>query len=200
MGNDVLIILCVLCWWSILAVGVKYFRSRLLTICSIILGGAAGLFLVSFLAGLIGMLIAAALINQMVQSFNRLTTINEQAEAAFNDLEVSRARRQNIVANLVRYTALYSSHEFQTLKTVMNALGTVSGAKVLGLAQRFPKLRANTSYLQLGHELVATEHQISLAANRYNEFVKIYNAQMKRLPDLVFADPLGFHPKKYVTA
>ena len=75
------------------------------------------------------------------------------------------------------------------------ALGTL-----FALAEAYPDLKANQSYLQLQHDLRDTENQIAFARNYYNGAVEDYNTKVQSVPGVFVAGPFGFGAAEFFTA
>ena len=65
------------------------------------------------------------------------------------------------------------------------------------LANRFPDLKANTTYQQLMIQLEEIENSILKRREDYNQAVQIYNSTRGSIPHLFYASALGFIEASY---
>ncbi|MDR2212228.1 MAG: LemA family protein, partial [Pseudomonadales bacterium] len=71
-------------------------------------------------------------------------------------------------------------------------------ATVNGLAQRFPDLKANDQYQRLIDSIQRCEHELENVRRKYNTAVRNYNTRRSRLPEVLFANSLGFKAAPYL--
>ena len=64
------------------------------------------------------------------------------------------------------------------------------------VAENYPKLQANQSYLDLQKELATTENQIAAARRIYNENVTLYNTAVQVFPKNILAKIVKLSPKE----
>ena len=69
--------------------------------------------------------------------------------------------------------------------------------RLLAIAEAYPELKADRSFLALQDELAGTENRLSVARLRYNEAVKTYNTRIRRLPARIVAGMMGLEAKEY---
>ncbi len=151
-----------------------------------------------------------------VLSYNRLVSLREQVRAAWAQIDVSLKRRYDLIPNLVETVKGYAKHEQGTLTAVIaarNQAVSVAGnpaqlsaaetqltgamRQMFALAESYPDLKANTSFLQLQGELSNTENQISQQRSQYNGLVASYNASQLSFPTNLIAGPFGFTPQAF---
>ena len=79
---------------------------------------------------------------------------------------------------------------------VEQALG--SGVRrLLALAEQYPELKADRSFLDLQRQLSAVEDQIQYARRFYNGAVRLFNTRLDTFPDLLVARLRGYRPADY---
>jgi LemA protein len=81
------------------------------------------------------------------------------------------------------------------------ALGRAEGllraglGRIFAVAEAYPELKANESYMQLQQRITALENAIADRRELYNESVNINNVRIEQFPDSVIAGLFGFAPK-----
>src|SRR5689334_14656828 len=77
-------------------------------------------------------------------------------------------------------------------------LGT--GARFLSIAENYPQLQSNQSFLKLQDELAGTENRLATARNDYNLAAQDYNTTRNRFPTVLIAGLMGFKEQAYFKA
>jgi len=77
-------------------------------------------------------------------------------------------------------------------------LGT--GGRFLSIAENYPQLKSNESFLKLQDELSGTENRLAVARRDYNQSAQDYNTTRSRFPMVLFANLSGFRPQPYFQA
>lgn len=162
----------------------------------------------------------AALLPMLVVGcgYNTIQTLDEQASAAKQSIEVQLQRRADLVPNLVATVKGYAAHEEKVFTDVANARAGLAGAiksgdaeqmananatlssglgRLLAIAEAYPQLKADQGFLRLQDELTGTENRISTSRNDYNEAVKQYNAYIRQFPTVITAKVTGAKPRTY---
>jgi LemA protein len=146
-----------------------------------------------------------------VASFNRLVSLRYRVRDAWAQIDVQLKRRHDLIPNLVSAVNGYMDHERGVLASVtrareqaiaagssVNARATaesalsVATARLLGLVEAYPALRASENMLALQEELASTENRIAFARQFYNDSVMEYNTARSTFPRNLLAAPLGF--------
>ena len=162
-----------------------------------------------------------------VKSYNGLVTSSQGVEAAWSNVETQYQRRADLIPNLVSTVKGYAAHEAQTLEDVVaaraaatsitldggsmtpvefekyvDAQSKVSSAlgRLIAVAESYPDLKANTSFLELQSQLEGTENRITVARKEYNAVVKQYNTAIAVFPRNIIASMFGFGKKEYFAA
>jgi LemA protein len=136
---------------------------------------------------------------------NKLVTLDEGVKSAWSQVENQLQRRYDLIPNLVETVKGYAKHEEQVLTEVTNARSRVGGAqtpsdkmeannqltsalsRLLVVVERYPDLKANQNFLALQDELAGTENRISVERKRYNEAAQVFNAAIRKIPNVWFA-------------
>jgi LemA protein len=149
--------------------------------------------------------IVVLLIIYVIATYNGLIKLRNRTEEAFSDIETQLKRRHDLIPNLVETVKGYAAHERQTFDSVtqartnaVNASGPQASAQAEGalgqalgrlfaVAEAYPDLKANTSFLQLQNELTDTEDKIQASRRFYNMNVRDLNIKIQQFPSSIIA-------------
>jgi len=129
--------------------------------------------------------------------FNSLVDLRQRTRAAWALIDIQLKCRCDLIPNLVNCVKGYRDHEAQlqtelaALRKQLNATppgvaGPDSGAVssvVIGIAERYPELKANEAFLALQKTLSDTEQRIALARSYFNEIATHYNTRLEIVPE-----------------
>src|SRR5882672_10979459 len=77
-------------------------------------------------------------------------------------------------------------------------LGT--GGRFLSIAENYPVLKSNESFMKLQDELVGTEKRLATARRDYTLAAQDYNTTRSRIPTVIIAGLMGFKEQPYFQA
>jgi LemA protein len=77
-------------------------------------------------------------------------------------------------------------------------LGT--GGRFLSIAENYPQLKSNESFLKLQDELAGTENRLATARRDYTVAAQDYNTTRSRIPTVIIAGLMGFKEQPYFQA
>lgn len=139
-------------------------------------------------------------------TYNGLVRARNAVDQAWSHIEVELKRRFDLIQNLVEITKGYAKHESDTFKQVA-ALRTQARpfadaaaaniaepdltrtiSQIMILAENYPQLRADQSFLNLQHELVETENRIAERRHAYNQTVNLYLNLLHKIPSNIVAN------------
>lgn len=167
---------------------------------------------------MISLLIAAvpaAVLATTAFLYNRLIRLRNTVRASWSDIDVMLRKRHDLVPNLVEAVKGYAGHEKTTLIGVtearaeaMRAEGPEGKAKaetaftdslklLFALAEGYPDLKADTSFLELQRQLVEIENGIEYARRYYNAVVRDYNNLTEVFPSNLVATGFRFERGKF---
>jgi LemA protein len=164
---------------------------------------------------LIALIVLALLVFAGVTLYNRLVGLRNRSENAWSDIDVQLKRRHELIPNLVETVKGYASHEQKTLQGVTEArtramqggapadraraegeLSRSIGA-LFALAEAYPQLRANESFVALQGQLASLEEAIQNARRYYNAIVRDLNTATETFPSNLVANGFGFSRREY---
>lgn len=158
--------------------------------------------------------IVALVLFIVVGAYNKLVALDQRADQSFADIDVQLKQRQDLIPNLVETVKGYASHERGTLDAVTQARAAAAGAtsvndkvqaenmltgalgRLFAVAEAYPDLKANTSYLELQRELSDIENKLAAARRFFNSAVSEFNAFRRQFPTVLFAGMVGFAADK----
>ena len=150
--------------------------------------------------------------------YNRIQALDEQASSAQGQIETQLQRRADLIPNLVATVKGYATHEEEVFTQVAQARAGVLGAvqthdptqiadaaqtmnsalgRLIAVAEAYPQLKADQSFLRLQDELTGTENRIAVSRQDYNQAVQQYNAYIRQFPQVITAKVTGAKARKY---
>ncbi|MDJ0880551.1 MAG: LemA family protein [Gammaproteobacteria bacterium] len=161
------------------------------------------------------LLILFPLLIILIISYNRLVREKHRVFSGWSDIDVQLKRRHDLIPKLVTAVKQYASFEQAALEAVtelrrqartqenVKTRGQIesqlSGSlfSIFALAEDYPDLKSNKSYLHLQQEITAVEQDIHFARRYYNGAVNQLNTRIDTFPDLIVARLLRFKPADY---
>lgn len=172
---------------------------------------------------MIGMFVALGvllvLIIQAVVIYNGLVRLKNNVGKAWSNIDVILKQRHDELPKLVETCKQYMKFEQDTLEKVMKARSAAWSAResgnvaavgaaegqmrgVLGnlfaLAENYPELKANQSFLSLQSRITGLENTLSDRRELYNESVNLNNTRLEQFPDLLVARLGNFQPFSFL--
>jgi LemA protein len=160
-------------------------------------------------------LFVVVIIVWVIVIYNLLVRDRQRVLTAWSDIDVQLKRRYELIPKLVAAVEQYASYERSTLETLIklrSRTGPVSDVgergviesqiggglrSLLALAEAYPELKADQSFLQLQSELTEVENHIQYARRFYNGSVRNLNTRIDSFPDLLLARVFKFIPKPF---
>jgi LemA protein len=162
-------------------------------------------------------------------SYNRLVTLEQNANKKWADVQSVYQRRADLIPNLVNTVSGAANFEKSTLTEVTNARASVGRvqldpnkaptdaaqlqqfqeaqgqlsnalSRLLVVTENYPQLRATEAFQNLQAQLEGTENRISVERNNYNAAVQEYNTALGRFPTNMLNKMFGFQPKAFFQA
>ncbi len=151
-----------------------------------------------------------------VGMYNGLIKLRNLVQEAWRQIDVELKRRHDLIPNLVETVKGYAAHEKGTLEGVMQARsaamsggqspaaaaqseGMLSQAlgRLFAVAEAYPDLKANSSFLALQQELTSTEDRIASGRRYYNANVRELNTKVETVPSNFVAGMFNIGREEY---
>ncbi|MDY6844181.1 MAG: LemA family protein [Thermodesulfobacteriota bacterium] len=151
----------------------------------------------------------------VIRGYNRVVIMDENVKAKWAQVENQLKRRYDLIPNLVETVKGYATHEKELFENIANARTkyfqannvknqieaskNLEGAlsRLLLLQERYPELKANTSFLKLQDSLEGTENRIAVERKRYNDAVQALNTYIRTFYGRFFAAIAGISSAEY---
>ncbi|MGA9058375.1 MAG: LemA family protein [Terriglobia bacterium] len=177
---------------------------------------ALALFLGGLIVGLAVLAVLAiiviAFIMYFVGLYNSLVTFKNNIDRSFSNIDVLLKQRHDELPKLIETCKGYMQYEQKTLQAVTEARtafmrattpaekaqadNMVSGAlkTLFAVAEKYPDLKANTSFMQLQGRITELETKIAAQRSSYNEDVNAFNIRIAQIPANLVAGLMGLQP------
>ena len=150
-----------------------------------------------------------------VAIYNRLVRLRNLVKEGWSGIEVQLKRRSNLIPNLIESVKGYMGHEKGVLEKVTALRSQTLGAatpeqrarlegdltqalgRLFAVAEAYPDLKANQSFLDLQDELSQIEEQIQLARRYYNGTVRDLNIAVESFPSNIIAGMFQFRQAEF---
>jgi|SRR5271165_2859373 len=157
--------------------------------------------------------IFAGLLIYLVTIYNGLVGLRNDIDKAWANIDVLLKQRHDELPRLVDVCKGYMQYERETLQTLTEARSkysmastvdqkaqasgalTVSVQKLFAVAEGYPALQANVSFLALQKRISELESQIADRREFYNDAINLFNTRIQEMPDTWLAGPMGFQPR-----
>ena len=143
-------------------------------------------------------------------SYNTFVTQEESIKGSWAEVENQLQRRNDLIPNLVETVKGVAQQERDVFGQIAESRSKLAGAqtpqqtieaanqqssalsRLLVIAENYPQLRSNESYMRLMDSLEGTENRITVARGRYNKEVQTYKTARRRFPANITAGIFGF--------
>jgi len=147
--------------------------------------------------------------------YNQMVKRRFMVAEAFSGIDVQLKRRHELIPHLVEVTKGYMRHEQKILEEVtalraksistqgVNEKGSIESGisqglkSVFAVAENYPNLKADGTFLKLHESLVEIEDQLQMARRYYNGAVRDLNTIIQSFPALLLAGLFGFEPEEF---
>ncbi len=144
--------------------------------------------------------------------YNGIVSKHEIITAKWSQVENQLQRRNDLIPNLVNTVKGYALHEKTVFEEITNArsqwakagsvdekvkaAGAIDAAlgRLIMVAENYPNLKADQTFLKLMDELSGTENRIAVERMRYNEAVQDFNITVRTFPGNIVAGIFGYKP------
>ncbi|HVU18545.1 MAG TPA: LemA family protein [Candidatus Didemnitutus sp.] len=146
--------------------------------------------------------------------YNSLVDLRNRVASAWSQVEVQLKRRFDLIPRLEGVVQGLAQHErsVQEGLAALRAQRTATppgeagpdiqalGGSLTAIAERYPELKANDSFLRLQRELSDTEQRVALARGYYNEIATHYNTTIEIVPERFVAGFTGLKSRSLLEA
>ena len=164
---------------------------------------------------LLGLIVVVA--GYAIITYNNLVKNRQMVEEGWSGIDVQLKRRANLIPSMLETVKGYMGHERDTLEAVTNARAAVQGAgnanpaersklegllsgalgKLIAIAENYPDLKANTTFLEFQDALQTVEDEIQLSRRYYNGSVRNLNVAVQSFPSNIIANMFKFIKAEY---
>ena len=161
--------------------------------------------------------VVLVLIIWLIATYNSLVGHRNSSDVALSDMDIYLKKRYDLIPNLVETVKGYAKHESELLTNVTNARARATAAttaeekiaadaevtKALRsiniVAENYPALKADASFMNLQKTLSSIEAEIANSRRYYNARVGTYNGKILRFPTNLVAKMFKFKSKPLYT-
>jgi len=147
--------------------------------------------------------------------YNLFVRDKNRVLAAWSDIDVQLKRRHDLIPKLIDAVKQYAAYESSTLSAITvlrsesaDASGIEKKGQIesqlsmklhqlIALAEDYPDLKANQSFLDLQKNLTDVENHIQYARRYYNGSVRNLNIRVDSFPDTFIARIFKFLPAEF---
>ncbi len=161
--------------------------------------------------------IVVAAVGYAIVIYNSLVSNRQMVKEGWSGIDVQLKRRTDLIPNLMETVKGYMAHERETLDAVVSARARATGAaasgpearakaegelsaalgRLLAVAEAYPDLKANTTFLEFQNALQGVEDEIQMARRYYNGAVRNLNIQVGSFPSNLVANAFKFTQAEY---
>lgn len=154
----------------------------------------------------------------MVGLYNGLINLKHAVDRSWANIDVLLKQRHDEIPKLVETVKGYMKHEREVLENVTaaraaydrarsvdekgDADGLVRGAlgRLFAVAEAYPELKADTSFVMLQERISAIEDAIADRREFFNHSVNAFNVRIEQIPDVFLARMLALEPRSLFEA
>ncbi|KQT49641.1 hypothetical protein ASG47_04820 [Devosia sp. Leaf420] len=149
--------------------------------------------------------------------YNGLVRNRQMVAEGWSGIDVQLKRRTDLIPNMMETVKGYMGHERETLQAVVEARAKATSASAAGpearakaegelssalgrliaVAEAYPDLKANTTFLEFQTALQTVEDEIQMARRYYNGAVRNLNIQVESFPSNLVANTFRFEKAQY---
>jgi LemA protein len=164
--------------------------------------------------------VIALLVLLIIGSYNGLVKADAEVSESWANVETQYQIRADLIPNLIEVVKKSASFQEDLFIEVTSLRSQWQGAKSSGnraqqtqigesmggalsrllvTVEGYPDLDLDT-FKNLQAQLEGTENRVSVARNRYNEKVKVFNVKIKKFPTVIIANLFGFDKEEFFEA
>ena len=150
--------------------------------------------------------------------YNSLVALKNQIARSWANIDVLLKQRHDELPKLVKTCEGYMQHERAVFDRLSEARGALMKAHTVGeraaaesaltralgqffaVAEAYPSLKADASFLQLQHRISELENQIADRREFYNDTVTTFNIRIQQIPNVYVANWMSLRPGELFAA
>ena len=146
--------------------------------------------------------------------YNSLINLRQRVKQGWSLIDIQLKRRHDLIPSLVNIVSALKEHErdLQTDVAELRSQAGVTapgdgrtgpravGSRLIAIAEAYPELKTNESFLNLQNNLIDAEQRIALARGYYNDIASFYNTRLEIIPDRLMAKIAGMKPRDLMMA
>ncbi len=147
--------------------------------------------------------------------YNTLVEMKNNIARSWANIDVLLKQRHDELPKLVKVCEAYMQHERAIFDKLSEARGAVAKATTVGqraqaenmvtaalgrffaVAENYPDLKANQSFLALQQRISELENQIADRREFYNDTVTIFNTRIQQIPDMWVANGMSLQAAEW---
>jgi len=155
---------------------------------------------------------AVGVLGYFLGIYNSLVALRNNIQRSWSNIDVLLKQRHDELPKLVKTCEQYMKHERAVFDKLSEARAALMGARSVGergeaegmlsralgkmfaVAEAYPNLKADQSFLQLQTRITQIENQIADRREFYNDTVTTYNTRIQQIPDAIVANWLALGP------
>ena len=157
--------------------------------------------------------VTGGLLAYAVTIYNGLVALKNDVEKAWANIDVMLKQRHDELPKLLDVVKGYMNYERDTLLKITQARSMYRQAVTMdqkaqadqsmttalrgffAVAENYPDLKANNSFLQLQKRITELENQIADRREFYNDSVNTFNIRIQQMPDTFVASFMNVQPR-----
>jgi LemA protein len=157
-------------------------------------------------------LLAVIVIGYFISIYNSLIRLKNNIQKAWSNIDVLLKQRHDELTKLIETVKGYMKYEEKVLTQITQARtaflsaatvadkakadNVMTGAlkSLFAVAENYPDLKANQSFIQFQGRISELENQIADRREFYNDSVNTWNIRIAQIPDVLIARMLGYTP------
>lgn len=162
---------------------------------------------------IIAVVVVVLIVLYTITTYNGLVKSRNKCRGAWAQIDVQLKRRADMIPNIVETVKGYAKHEKETFEEIAklrsenyeslsaddkiktNEQLNRDVVRIMALAEAYPELKSNESFLQLSGNLTLAEDEIAQSRKYYNAVVRDYNNKVEMIPSNIVAKVLGYKSK-----
>lgn len=148
---------------------------------------------------------------RFISIYNKFIKLNNKVKQSESDIDVLLEQRFDLLPNLVETVKGYAKYESSTFAEITKLRSNYEVSdfsvkenneidncfkKVMMVAEAYPDLKANTSFLSLQSSLKEIENKLNFARIKYNNRVTAFNNKVESIPSNIVAKIFNIRTKE----